>query len=133
MVAIGIESASEKIRNNINKNLDIKKAKNTIKVLKDNKIIAYVLLMVGNPGETRETIMETKKFLEETQPDIATWVTGVMICAGTDLYEKCKKQGRVHDKYWLQKTNGMPMDYGEHTSQEISEMSGLLNGWKKNV
>lgn len=131
MVAIGVESASEKIRKNIGKNLDINKAKETIRLLKKHGILAYVLLMVGNVGETRETIIETKKFLIETQPDIATWVTGVMMCPGTELYNMAKKNGLIHDDYWIWKTNGMPNYHGELSQEQLSEFAGLLNGWKK--
>lgn len=131
MVAIGIESASEKIRDSIHKNLDLDKAKKTIQLLKKHEILAYVLLMVGNIGETEETIMETKRFLIETQPDIATWVTGVMMCAGTELYETARKQGLINDEYWIQKTNGMPIYHAEHSQESLSGLASLLNGWKK--
>jgi len=131
MIAIGIESASEKIRNTIHKNLDINKAKETIKLLKKHGILAYVLLMVGNVGETKETILETKKFLQEIQPDLATWVTGVMICAGTELYDIAKKEKLINDDYWIKKGNEMPIYQREHTMEELLELSKLLNGWKK--
>jgi len=131
MVALGIESANEQIRKNIKKYLNLDKAKKTIKILKKHEILAYALLMIGNPGDNRDTILETRTFLEETQPDIATWVTGVMLCPGTELYEMAKKQGSITDDYWLQKTNSMPIYYNELNAQELSELSGLLNGWKK--
>lgn len=130
MVAIGVESASEKIRNTIHKNLDIEKAKKTIHVLKKHGILAYVLLMVGNPGESKETIEETRQFLIETQPDLATWVTGVMICPGTELYDLAKRQGLIEDSYWIQKTNGMPVYHGELSPSQISALASQLQGWK---
>jgi hypothetical protein len=130
MVAIGIESGSEKIRQTISKNLDINKAKETIKVLKKHGILAYVLLMVGNIGETTETILETKQFLIETQPDIATWVNGVLLCPQTEIFKIAKQQGLVDESYFLHKTNGLPIYYGEHSQTDLSRLSGLLDGWK---
>lgn len=127
MVALGVESGSNKILNNIHKNLDLNKARETIKTLKKVGIIAYVLLMVGNVGETEETIMETKKFLEETRPDIFTWVQGVMICPGTELDILAKKQDLIEDSYWTKKTNGMPIYHRELTMEKIQEFAGILS------
>lgn len=131
MVEIGVESASEKIRKNINKNLDINKAKETIKILKKHGILAYVLLMVGNVGETWDTIMETKHFLQETQPDVVTWLSGVLLCPNTELFRLAKSQGLVDESYFLKKTDGLPIYYGEHSQEELNWLSSLLYGWEK--
>jgi len=130
MVAIGVESASEKILASIHKNIKLDDVRATIKYLKDAGIIAYVLLMVGNIGETKNTILETKHFLMETKPDIATWVTGVMLCAGTELYNIAKEQGAITDAYWLEKKNGMPIYEVEHNQESLASLANILSDWR---
>lgn len=68
-VGVGIESGSQKILDTINKCTTVEQNRNVIKLAKECGIRIKVFIIVGLPGETRETIAETEKFLEETQPD----------------------------------------------------------------
>lgn len=67
-VSIGVESGSNKILRNINKGETAEQQLRGIKAAKAvMEVQAFIIL--GLPGETRETLQETKKFMEEAMPD----------------------------------------------------------------
>lgn len=66
---LGIESGSQKILNNMNKNATIEQYQRGISLLKEYKILTYGSFIVGFPGETYDSIQETKNFIEEYKPD----------------------------------------------------------------
>jgi radical SAM superfamily enzyme YgiQ (UPF0313 family) len=58
-------------------------------------------LIVGNVGETDETIEETRTFLREADPDTisSTW-RGLLLLPGTAIYKRAKKEGLIDDNFW---------------------------------
>lgn len=121
MLAIGIESGSEKILRNIRKGIDLDKARQAIGDMKDVGIIAYVLLMIGNIGETEDTILETIDFLRETKPNIYSYVTGVMVLPGTEM----QRLTEIPDEYYLQ-GDGIPYYLEENTMEKLTEFSNMI-------
>jgi radical SAM superfamily enzyme YgiQ (UPF0313 family) len=99
-IGIGVESGSEKILEEINKNVSIKSVIKAFSIFKKYNLLAYPLLMVGNPSETAETVQETINLLKKIRPyKVITQKT--MIFPGTALYELAKEQKFVDDEYWL--------------------------------
>jgi len=68
-IAFGIESGSQKILDNVNKSSTVKQNKTAIKNAQKAGLLVKAFLMIGNPGETKETIEETKRFMLEANPD----------------------------------------------------------------
>jgi len=66
-VGMGIESGSNTILKNINKGESVNTIKYAIKIMKDSGIRVKGFFIVGLPGETKETLNETRNFLEEMQ------------------------------------------------------------------
>ena len=98
--AIGVESGSKKILKTINKNLTPESVIKAFSILKKNKLHAYPLLMVGNPGETDETIKKTIILMKIIKPSQME-VSKTMIFPGTELYKHAKAHGFIEDNYWL--------------------------------
>ena len=67
-VLLGIESGDQTILRNMNKAVKVERYKYGIKQLNDHGIITHASFIVGFPGETRETVLNTLKFIEETTP-----------------------------------------------------------------
>lgn len=61
---LGIESGDQQILKNMNKLAEVNKYKHGIKRLTENGICTLASLIVGFPGETKETVMNTIEFLE---------------------------------------------------------------------
>lgn len=68
-VGIGIESGSQKILDIANKRSNVEDNLRLIKMCKDIGIITNTFIMIGLPGETHETVMQTKKWMETALPD----------------------------------------------------------------
>jgi radical SAM superfamily enzyme YgiQ (UPF0313 family) len=68
-ICFGIESGSQKILDNIKKGVTIEQCKKAIKNAKKARLLTKAFLMIGNPGETQETVEETKQFVIDADPD----------------------------------------------------------------
>jgi len=100
-VSMGVESGSPQILKTINKHINLDQSKEAIKVLKNAGIKTCALIMVGNIGESDETINETVKFLQESEVDSIGSLGMVWVMPGTKLYYYCKSKGMIDDKFWL--------------------------------
>lgn len=76
-IAFGIESGSQKILNIVNKGVTVEQNRNAIKMAKSAGLVVKAFLMIGAPGETRQTVDETKKFIADANPDQFTLFTFV--------------------------------------------------------
>lgn len=75
-IIYGIESFSQKILDNLHKGTTAKQNLHAMKITKKAGIQTKAGIIVGNPGETWETIRETEKGLCECPPDY--WVVSTM-------------------------------------------------------
>jgi len=67
-IIIGIESGSQTILNNLRKNTTVEQNFKAMKMIKKYMQLK-VGIIVGSPGETWETVEETKKLLKQCPPD----------------------------------------------------------------
>lgn len=91
-ICIGVESGSDKILKKMNKRESIDKIKQSIYWAHCAGITVKVFLIFGLPGETLETIEETKQFMIDTQPDNYTLSTFTPL-PGSDLWTNPEKYG----------------------------------------
>jgi len=100
-IAFGIETGSPLLLEKMGKNNDVETSVRAIKLAKEAEIFVTALMIIGNVGETRETVRETVNFLKKTQPDEIGCVGGLWILPGTKLFRDCKKKGFIDDNFWL--------------------------------
>jgi anaerobic magnesium-protoporphyrin IX monomethyl ester cyclase len=72
-IFVGVESASNVIKNNITKKTTIEQDTNIVRWCKDLGIRAKVSLIMGLPGESQETIDETLRWVLKYRPDRVQW------------------------------------------------------------
>lgn len=102
-VAYGIESGSPEILKTIDKDITVEQAKEAFRVTKQAGLNADAFFMVGNPGETDQTIRDTCKLIDAIQPHhIVVSITVVYPESG--LYELAKQRNLINDDYWLSDT-----------------------------
>jgi len=92
IISIGVESASQKILNIINKRESIDEIKRVIRWCKEVGIKIKVFFIFGLPGETLETVEMTKRFFREMKPDMFTLSSFVPL-PGSAIYENPRKFG----------------------------------------
>lgn len=67
---LGIESGSDYIRNEVvGKNLSRDKIYEVVRLCKENKVEIEAFFILGMPGETKDTLNETRKLIKEINPD----------------------------------------------------------------
>lgn len=75
LVSIGVESGSQEVLNNIGKKITLDEIRNTVKILKKNKIKIYNYFVIGLPWETEKTVEETIKFAIELDSNFISFYT----------------------------------------------------------
>ena len=69
-MSLGVESASQRSLDIINKGIQLERTKETIYHLKQNGIEARVYMVIGLPGEPEDIVEQTWAFVKETTPDL---------------------------------------------------------------
>jgi radical SAM superfamily enzyme YgiQ (UPF0313 family) len=112
-IGYGVESISQSILDNMNKNLKADTIVPVINLSKEIGIKPVIQYMYGYPGETDETIDATIAFFKEIDhPFIASTTTPI---PGTKLYQDCLQKGLITDQedYLLRLDSGYNYDNPE--------------------
>lgn len=88
----GIESGSQDILNKINKGFTLKHVEHAMKLAKKIGIKTATSLVLGLPGENRNTIQETIRFINDLNPDSCTFFFATPF-PGTYLYTNLENLG----------------------------------------
>ena len=94
----GIESGSQEILNNIKKGTTIKQIHNYVESAKRAGLLIHACYMVGNKGETKETMTETFRLALELNTDTAQFYP-LLPFPGTEAYAWAKENGYIHGGY----------------------------------
>jgi len=98
-ISVGIESGSEKILNNIRKDINLKKAVGMVADCKKAGIMVRACFMLGNPGETRETVRQTIDFSKALNPDIVLFNITTPY-PGTRMFDWAHSKGYLTTYDW---------------------------------
>jgi radical SAM superfamily enzyme YgiQ (UPF0313 family) len=104
LMCVGVESASQQILNNIHKGTTISGIRQFMNDAKKAGILVHGCFMVGNQGETKETIRKTAEFACELEPDTAQFFP-IMVYPGTETYNWAKKKKYLKAKKWSEWLN----------------------------
>ncbi|MBD3188483.1 radical SAM protein [Candidatus Bathyarchaeota archaeon] len=97
-IVLGIESGNQQVVNKMGKNLDLDMVRKSVMILKKVGITTSGFFMVGIPGETVSTMIDTKQMIRELQLDRAL-ISRVIPFPGTKLHDIVKRDGRVADDF----------------------------------
>ena len=103
LLCVGIESGSQDILDNMHKDLRLEQVRNFFGDAKNAKVMIHGCFMVGNRGETHETMHKTLEFAKELNPDTAQFFP-LMVYPGTEAYDWATENGylRTNDfNEWL--------------------------------
>ena len=97
-IHFGIESGSQKVLNNNNKNFDIGYAKQVIKEVKEIGFRVRTSFIFDLPTTTKEDMQKTINFILETEPDE---IRGHFLALrlGTTIYNKLAKEKEIPTQY----------------------------------
>ncbi len=114
LVCFGIESGSQKMLDRMNKQTTVEQNLAAIKLAKEAGLKTKAFIMFGFPGETKETIEETKRFFEQSRPD-EYCISNFVPFPGTDVWNNPVKYGVT----WMNR------DFGQYYQVSGTENGGL--------
>lgn len=117
MVCYGIESGNQEILDRNLKNFKLEQAEDAVKMTQKAGIAAYAMMVLGLPGETKETIKKTFKFIDKINPDYAQYCVAVPF-PNTPFFDEYKKKGWITTFDW---TRYNPLGFPVISTPEISD------------
>ena len=101
----GVESGDENILKLMNKQIDLKQAKEVFRLTKASGIETFAYFMLGYAHENAETIKRTINFAIELDPGLVMF-TVTTPYPNTPLYELARREGFIKNDYWREFTLG---------------------------
>lgn len=109
-INFGIETADEEALKKMKRHLPKEKIRQAVKWAQDAGIEVLGYFMIGNPGETVDTIKNTINFAKELELDYALF-SKLVLRSNTELFNEVKKEKDTD--YWKNYTLGEDMDESE--------------------
>jgi anaerobic magnesium-protoporphyrin IX monomethyl ester cyclase len=98
-VSFGVETGCQRIRDSFNKRVTTDQCKNAIKWAKDAGIFVSASIILGYPGETKETLQESLELIRKVEPD-DVWLCIATPYPGTELRAIVERNGwKMSDDY----------------------------------
>jgi len=98
-VEVGVESGSELILKNMNKNITIPQAIQTLPWARELDFDTHVFFMLGYIGETEDTIRMTINLAQKLNPEHVSFSIATPI-PGTDFYKEATEKKLIVDGNW---------------------------------
>jgi radical SAM superfamily enzyme YgiQ (UPF0313 family) len=98
LIIPGIESGSQEILNNIHKGTTLEQVREYVADAKKANLAIHACYMVGNKGETKETMQQTLDLALELNTDTAQFYP-LLPFPGTEEYRWYKEAGYIHGDY----------------------------------
>jgi len=102
-VWFGVESGSQDVLNEMHKEISTDQTIRAIGWVRELKLKPVPNVLLGFPGETKESALKTIKFTQKISPDDVTYYNIATPLPGTPLYDRVKENGWLRitdfDKY----------------------------------
>jgi radical SAM superfamily enzyme YgiQ (UPF0313 family) len=94
LLCVGFESGDQRVLDTIRKSITLDKIRAFVKNAKKAGVLVHGCFMVGNRGETRETLEKTLLLAKELSPDTAQFFP-IMVYPGTSDYKEFREKGWI--------------------------------------
>jgi radical SAM superfamily enzyme YgiQ (UPF0313 family) len=91
-ILVGFESGSPRILENIEKKATVEQNSRCMEIARRHGLKVKALMSIGHPGESKQTIRETKEWLLKEKPDDFD-VTIITTYPGTPYYDRAVETG----------------------------------------
>lgn len=132
IVALGIESGNDQVLQKINKRITSEQAARAVAMAKSAGLAVEALFMIGNIGETRETILDTLAFARKHNPPFENgqrvgfnWFQFATPFPGSRFHEEAPASGTIlstdYEDYTHQVPVFIPVGLDERTMIDLRE------------
>lgn len=94
-ISLGFESGAPSVLKQLNKRFTLEDIRRTSAIFKNHGIRQMGFLLLGGPGETRETVEESFAFIQSLEPDMVKLTVGIRIYPQTRLARMAVAEGRI--------------------------------------
>ena len=94
-VSLGFESGCADMLRSLNKKYDVAQVRAASELLREYGIRRMGFLLLGGPGETRESVRESLDFADSLKLDTMKVTTGIRIYPGTPLEKVAREEGVI--------------------------------------
>lgn len=119
---LGVESADQQHLDNLNKNVTIDRIRKTFELTHQLGVRTIASAVLGMPGDTRQSIEKTIKFVKSLNPSYAVFSLATPY-PGTDFYNKAFSQNLIKVNDWSKYTLLSPVL--ETVDCSLEEIKGL--------
>lgn len=95
-VGLGVESGCQETLDYLGKSLTVEDNANAIRILMKRNIIPYCSFIIGSPYESKESMMQTVRFIKENKVDFLA-ISALTPFPGTPVWDYAKSRGLVSD------------------------------------
>jgi len=120
-LAFGIESGNQEILNSVNKRLDLNKIPKIVKMAKKAGLEVHGFFMLGFPGETIKTAMDTIKFSRSIGLDVANYAT-LAYLPGSAVFKEWIKNKKTDSIDWSTVNYFTPQPTAELSSDQLKKL-----------
>lgn len=124
-IDFGVESGSDIILKNINKKQTRSDIEGAFALVHKAGIKPRAYLMVGNKGETIDTIDETIDMAGTIKPHSSIGASLLWLLPGTRVFSEACDNGFIDHEYWL-RSNDVPYNLQEYSYMELSDLRQRL-------
>lgn len=94
-IEFGTESGSPAMLKSLQKAFTCEQVRAASNLCRDAGLDFAHYILLGGPGETRETVLESFRLMDELAPTAVIAMTGIRIYPGTGLYQTALKEGVI--------------------------------------
>lgn len=98
-VMYGVESGDPQILNNLNKKISLREVEETVAATKKAGLAVRLAFMLGNPGETEQTLKKTIKYAIDLDPDLVSFNITTPY-PGTQMFAWAQDHNYLANKNW---------------------------------
>ncbi|MDD5080205.1 MAG: radical SAM protein [Candidatus Omnitrophica bacterium] len=122
----GIESGNQRILDGLNRQITLGKVKETVKLTAKKHIAVFGYFMIGNTGETVESIQDTIAFARSLPLNFAQFMKVAPIHY-TDVHKR--SLDKFKSDIWLEHYKGIPGSADKWKPQDTGLSTKELNAW----
>jgi len=119
---LGVESADQQMLDSTSKNITIEKIRQAFQLSKKHKIRTIASVVLGMPGDTKESIKRTVNFVRELNPSYAVFSLATPY-PGTRFYKESVEKNLIKVKDWSKYTLISPvLDTVDCSLEELKKL-----------
>ncbi|MCP3682791.1 MAG: radical SAM protein [bacterium] len=122
----GVESGNQQVLNTLRKGITIEQVQTAFKLTKKEGIDTLAYFMIGSPGETKETIMQSINFAKKLKPGFVHFSVTTPF-PSTDLYKLGFENGMITEDYWREFAKNPTKDFKPQLWEENLSREELIS------